>query len=161
VKEKGFTLLEILIVLLIFGLLAIAVVIRGASSGSEESKATAERLRSVLIYAEEQAMLRPALLRFMNDTKGYHFLEYAVDTQKNQGQLKPFTQDALLRFYPFPSKIQLNVFSESRDELNQPIIMFFPNGEITSFEIVIYYGKKKSQYKIVGKENGDIQIVKQ
>lgn len=163
---KGFTLIEILIVLVIVSLLAVLVMLRSGFVGSEDAKAVSDRLRSILVYAEQQAVLQPATIGFdydpKNPQKGYRFLIYkinAADKAENKKETwQPITSDSVLRAYPLPVKIKLVITSNN----THPAIIFFPTGEITNFKINITESnnKKKSLYQITGASNGAIALIK-
>lgn len=157
-REKGFTLIEILIVLVIVALLAVSVLLRSGSQGTENAKRVSDRLRSILIYAQQQAILQPSTLGFDYDkNKGYSFLRYETSPEKKSGEWKPLTTDSILRTYPLPAKIKLIITPSD----THPAIIFFPNGEITSFKIDVNVNNNiKSLYRITGESNGAIQAIK-
>jgi type II secretion system protein H len=152
VSEKGFTLIEILIVLLIVGLLAVSVVLRGGSH-HESVKMVTERLRSIFIYAQQQAILQPATIGFDFDPKkGYQFLIYRMDADSKRGRWETLTSDSILRLYTLPAKITLGIIPEN----THPAIIFFPNGETSAFKMNILEDKKPV-YQLTGTANGSIQ----
>lgn len=155
-SEKGFTLIEILIVLVIAALLAVSVMLRSGSQTTENAKTVSDRLRSIFIYAEQQAILQPATLGFDYVPKKYQFLRY-----DETGTWQPLTSDSILRPYFLPDSIQLIVSTRNNADEKHPAIIFYPSGEITAFKInVILKSNKKILYQITGESDGDITAVK-
>ena len=158
-SEKGFTLIEILIVLVIVSLLAVSVMLTGGSQGNESAKAVSDRLRSILIYAGQQAILQPATLGFDYDHKKYFFMRY-----DETGKWQPIVSDSILRPYPLPANI-LVVISTGNTKNNggekHPAIVFYPSGEMTNFSIDVMLDKnKKIMGQIIGDSNGAIHVTK-
>lgn len=143
-KHKGFTLIEILIVIFIVGVLASAVFVRGTTTGNQEIKATALHLRSLLVYAQQQALLESLTLQFSTNNKGYQFLKFI------KNKWTPINTDKLLTYAKLPPKINL--------VLSPKEIIVLPNGEILPFQIDFYFGGKKSHYHIIGKESSEIEV---
>ncbi len=156
-SEKGFTLIEILIVLVIVALLAVSVMLRGGSQGTENARTISDRLRSILVYAEQQAILQPATLGFDYNHNTYQFLR--VD---QTGKWQLITSDSILKPYFLPRDIQLIISTGNHnDSAKHPAIIFYPSGEITPFKINIILDKNnKTLYQITGDSDGAITAVK-
>ncbi|OOV87632.1 prepilin-type N-terminal cleavage/methylation domain-containing protein [Oceanospirillum linum] len=72
--QQGFTLIEILVVVVIIGVLLTATVaLRGDHSGQRALIAEGERLRAVFISAQEEAIRSGLPLNFVAATDGYGF----------------------------------------------------------------------------------------
>lgn len=89
--EGGFTLIEILIVLVIIGVAAGAVTLGlGSITRAPSVETEARRLATRLQVAADDAMLGDRLIAFTAEKNGYGFATYGAD-----GKLIPRTDDAL------------------------------------------------------------------
>lgn len=98
--EGGFTLIEVLIVLVIIGIAAGAVTLGiGSVTRAPSVETEARRLATRLQAASDDAMLGDRLIAFTTEEHGYGFATFAAD-----GKLVPRTDDAL-GFHQLPSGI--------------------------------------------------------
>ena len=96
--EDGFTLIEILIVLVIIGVAAGAVTLgMGSITRAPSVETEARRLATRIQAAADDAMLGDRLIAFTAEEHGYGFATFAAD-----GTLTPRTDDAL-GFHRLPS----------------------------------------------------------
>ncbi len=72
-RVKGFTLLELLVVLVIGAMLVTMVTMSVASHPSRDLRFEAERLAALLALAREEAQIRGTAIRFNADQQGYRF----------------------------------------------------------------------------------------
>jgi general secretion pathway protein H len=99
-SEGGFTLIEMLIVLVIIGIAAGAVTLGiGSVTRAPSVETEARRLASRLQVAADDAMLGDRLIAFTAEEHGYGFATFGAD-----GALIPRTDDAL-GFHRLPSGI--------------------------------------------------------
>lgn len=136
--QGGFTLLEILVVLVIVGLLAsLAVFTFGGSSQQRELKNEVRDLYLLMQTASEQAVLNNRELGVQVLPEGYQFVAYEDDTGDWAA-----SGERLFRPGSFPEWMVVTKFIESdaprlapaEDEL-RPDVVFFSSGETTVFEI--------------------------
>lgn len=136
--QGGFTLLEILVVLVIVGLLAsLAVFTFGGSSQQRELKNEVRDLYLLMQTASEQAVLNNRELGVQVVPEGYQFVAYEDDTGDWAA-----SGERLFRPGSFPEWMVVTKFIEgdaprlapAEDEL-RPDVVFFSSGETTVFEI--------------------------
>lgn len=141
---RGFSLVEIMIVVFIIGLVSAAVVITfGGESRDTELDEEAERLEALIAYAREQAELQTRDFGFHMNRLEYQF--FVFDPLANLWRVPK--EDEALRARRFPEGLlpglviegRTIVLDSRRPALNdfKPQIMIFANGDLTSFEITL------------------------
>lgn len=150
VKTSGFTLVEVLIVMLIVSVM-VGVVVLSVPSGmdSGKQKIEAERIRSVLQMASDEAVINGFEIGFTPVNKQYNFYQFNDDTLKWLPlDEKPFEEYIL----PIGLSLQLQVEgSEMKlgDALTAPPVLILSSGEVTPFKLsVILDGDRTSSLVI-------------
>ncbi|WP_372957564.1 type II secretion system minor pseudopilin GspH [Marinobacter sp.] len=141
--EAGFTMIEILVVLVLVGLLAsLAIVNLGGGSEQREMNSKVRELYVLMQTASEQAILNNEELGLVVDEQGYRFLVYNEQEQQWRSE-----SERLFRGRDFPEWMSVTLFSEddipamARDDDEdsegrlQPDIVFYSSGETTPFEL--------------------------
>jgi general secretion pathway protein H len=145
----GFTLIEILVVVVIISVIAAGAIISFGSLGQDRQlDDERDRLIVLMNYAREQAELQTRELGLYCAQDGYRFL--AFDPQKNLWL--DVQDDDALRARTLPSGVRIRLAVESHDvvlkaatdsKLKQdpkdliPHVMIFSNGDLTSFELTL------------------------
>ena len=78
-KSHGFTLVEVLVVIVILGLFAAAVSIKLAPDSRQRLREEAVRLAAVLTHARDEAITTGAALAWQRTDTGYRFVRRASD----------------------------------------------------------------------------------
>jgi general secretion pathway protein H len=167
-RASGFTLLEVLVVIVIIGIIAtMAVVSIRVLGGDHEMDQEARRLRAVLSQAREDAMLEGRDVGFRVDTTGYDFLRY--DTRTEQWQV--VVDDPLLRERTLPDGLEASLYMESRevrlparstDDEQAPAtpqVVVLASGDLVPFEVRLARAGTDETRRIEGRIEGDIEIV--
>jgi len=156
--EKGFTLIELMIVMVIIGFMVSLTVVSLGNNPQKLVDKEAKRLQLIMSMAADSAMIEGFEFGFAysnnKDTSGYQLLQFnADDFSWNEIEQGP------LSFYKIDENIsiELQLSSDGQSEevqqrLNQlkrlnnqvnitPSILLLSSGEITPFVITLIYGE--------------------
>lgn len=143
-STSGFTLIEILVVLLIIGILVTGAALSLGVLGRDSSlQKESDRLSALMDYLREQATLQNREYGLRCFVGGYEFL--AFDARR--GQWQRVTSDDSMRPRQLPTGVSMQVSIEGRDiilprqqakddELS-PQVMLFSSGELNLFELTL------------------------
>lgn len=142
-RARGFTLIEIMVVLVIIGLMVAGAVLALGSLGRDRSlEQESKRLEALLGYARERAELqtREFGLRMLPDA--YEFMVLEVGLQQSSWRVA--SEDDALRKRQLPAGLTPELYVEGRKVVLQqdlpgsipmPQIMLLSSGEMSSFEL--------------------------
>ncbi len=102
-RTAGFTLIELMVVLMVIGVVAGMVTMSAAPSPQRELRADADRLAQLLSLAREEAQVRGAPIRFEADASGFRFVVF------RDREWQPITDDRDLRPRPWASETRVAV----------------------------------------------------
>jgi general secretion pathway protein H len=164
---SGFTLLEVLVVIVIIGILtSMAVVSIHVLGGDHEMDQEAARLSAVLNQAREDATLLGQDVGLRVDARGYDFLRY--DARSERWVL--VTDDPLLRERTLPEGLFIALRMESRDVKLRarseptetaplaPQVVVQASGDLVPFEIVLRRDGTEEERRIAGTSDGTIEV---
>lgn len=146
ISEKGFTLLEILVVVIIVGVVSTLVVLSAANNAPQHLRTETEKLQQVMQLAADSSLYQKKMLGLTFCQNGYFFLYY--DTTTGQWitiNTKPLNHQNL------PQGITLSLMQDGQSSPLQeqcptsPQILFFPSGEITPFTLTIAFSSLKNE----------------
>ncbi|KMQ74313.1 type II secretion system minor pseudopilin GspH [Marinobacter subterrani] len=143
-RHTGFTLIEILVVLVVVGLLAsLAIFTMGGSSQQRELENEVQELYLLMQTASEQAVLNNQELGLRLDEDGYQFVAF----QDQSGDWKA-SGERLFRARSLPEWLTVTKFIESdiprlasSEDRLLPDVVFFSSGETTPFELEFTIGR--------------------
>lgn len=155
-RHTGFTLIEILVVLVVVGLLAsLAVFTMGGSSQQRELENEVSELYLLMQTASEQAVLNNLELGLRVEEGGYQFVAF----QDQTGDWKA-SGERLFRARSLPEWLTVTKFIESdaprlasAEDRLLPDVVFFSSGETTPFELEFTIGSG-SDYKQILASDG-------
>jgi general secretion pathway protein H len=171
-RASGFTLLEVLVVVIIIGIItSMAVISVKVLGGDHEMDQEAARLQAILTQSREDAMLVGTDVGLRLDSQGYDFLRY--DTRKDIWQ--PVTDDPMLRPRALPAGLTLSLQLEGRDvvfkkdaaaesllkegePLIQPQIVVQASGDLVPFDVYLRRDGTTEERRIAGTLEGKIEI---
>lgn len=163
----GFTLLEVMVVVLIIGVMLSFAVLRVGDGGQRKVvEQEAARFRALVGLAREQAILETRELGVTFTENGYGFLVLEQDGWTTM------EDDELYRQRTLPSGISVELNADALpvsltgsdgrgdDEREGPTphVLVLSSGELTPFELTLYAGQIDVAYRIQGKPNGEITI---
>jgi general secretion pathway protein H len=133
-KQAGFTLMELVVVMIILAILAGSIGARLAAGTSGAIKEEARRLALVLQTAQEQSVLQGTLYALRFNSSGYYFL-----TLNEKGELEKMEKDALLQARDFPEPLQIEsaVVDEKTLNIEDDSLLFTPTGAIPMISITL------------------------
>jgi general secretion pathway protein H len=164
---RGFTLLELMIVVFVIGLVTAGVVISFSGERRDEQlEREAERLDALFDYVREQAELQTRDYGFRISNRGYSFVVFDVLAN----QWRPAEEDDALRERPFPDGIETEVVVEGRRvvletkkkdiEDYMPHVMIFSNGDMSSFEVILQRDQGVDERaRIYSDESGNVNLL--
>ncbi|HEC18768.1 MAG TPA: type II secretion system protein GspH [Gammaproteobacteria bacterium] len=155
-KVRGFTLLELLAVLLIIGIVISFATLSIGQNTSRIVEDEAERLHGLIQLASEEAVLqgRDLALEFARDQ--YRFLELGAEAWQ------PVEGDAMFRERALPEAVELELVLEGlpasfEDKKNLPKIFILSSGELTPFELTLK-NDEGEEYSLQGFINGKLVL---
>ena len=180
IGERGFTLIELMVVVLIIGLMAAGVVLSVGITGRDtDLEKESDRAISLIKYAREKAELQTREFGLYCGDHDYQFLTF--DPRKQLW--RPVDEDDALRARKLPEGLKLRLVVEgrevvlkapdekakakkSKEELEkelrafQPHVMIFSNGDLTSFKLTLERDDPVRSVTIASTEKGAIEAGK-
>ena len=147
-QAKGFTLLELLIVLVILGItISFTVLSFGLKNPQDELKEHGQRIAALMQLASEESILLGAELAMQFNNNGYLFLNLKDDNWLE------IENDQIFRQRDLPEHIQIDVSVEgvtgSDSDIKQRVY-FFSSGEASPFTLTLSSRDADASYKVTG-----------
>jgi general secretion pathway protein H len=166
-SHAGFSLLELLVVVVIIGLLAGAVTLSiGALGNDRELEEETRRLRGVIDLLHEESLMQSRDYGVMFTATGYRF--YVYDYQQLVWVVPQ--ADRLLEQHTLPPQLSLSLVLDGRDvplernfeeqdiENAAPQIMLLASGEVTPFTIEVERDGIDGRFELTAKLDGELSL---
>lgn len=146
-KNRGFTLIELVVVLFILSLMAVLIVPRLPSTQSEELKSSAKTVASTIRYLQNRAVTSSSryFLKIEPAKNSMEVLEYALDGATNR------PSDSLLNKKILSDSVEIkDIFTSRNGKVNDGEIRIEPTkAGIRDFTIIHLANKKGENYTIM------------
>jgi len=157
-RVQGFTLLELLVVIVIIGIVtSFAVLSVGLLSPQSELETHGKRIRALMLLASEEAVLQGQELALQVDGQRYYFLSL-----KDKSWLR-VNNDPVLRDRELPEHVQASVQVEgdtaSENDDVKSRVYFYSSGEITPFTLSLSSQDADHDFRLAGNIQGVIRDV--
>lgn len=158
--NNGFTMIEILVVLIVVGLLAaLAVANIGGNQQKREMDNAVSQMFLLMQSANEQAVLDNSEIGLKLKEQAYRFMRFDDLT----GEWVPM-KDRMFRSYRYPEWLVVTDIIEddlprltTDEDQERPDIVFFSSGELTPFEMEFTIGSDTDlMYRIYTNETGEL-----
>ena len=158
--SKGFTLLEILAVMVIIGIMLTFVTLStGSDQRAEQMEREAQRLAALLQLASEEAVMRSEQLALRVGETGYEFMIMEND------QWTALADDRPLRPRELPAGIELRLELQENqppeliaEDSEQPQVFILSSGEMTPFLLIMSAPETEQRYIIKGSLLGRLEL---
>ena len=157
-SERGFTLLEVMVVLVIIGIITgFAVLSVNSQSDQERIADIARRLAVIMELNQQEAIILGEQRGMLFSATGYDLLGLS-----SNGHWQQLEGSALVAGYQLPQDITLALDVEGRpvvfNDAGLPQVLFLSSGEMTDFQLVLS-ASDSSGYKLSGGITGDIVLL--
>jgi general secretion pathway protein H len=133
---RGFTLVEILVVVVIIALLVSVVAVRLAPDARQNLRAEAARLAALLAHAHDEAIATGMPLAWQGADSGYRFVRRAPDRT-----WQPLARDAAFRTRELAPGVSVTAIeTAARADGPAPAIVLAPTGVNEPFRITLALG---------------------
>lgn len=162
-NQKGFTLLELLVVVFLIGLISgVAVLSVSSVDGGRRLELEAQRIGHLFSLASQEAILQARPIGVVLDNRGYRFLIAGVDEWVKLESAEPLANRELptnWRLEQTRGGYVSSAASEGESETKVvPHIVFYPTGQVSPFELWLHDTATDAGFRIEGLATGKINL---
>ena len=138
-RQRGFTLLEILLVVVIIGVMAGMAVLAVGNNDARYLQQESERLLQVMRMAQDEAILKQENLGLYLTREGYQFLSY---NQQERDWTELSAPPFATHRFQLPLRVDLSIEGsgislQSSDDQSEPQLVFLSSGENSVFILTL------------------------
>lgn len=162
-RVRGFTLIEVLIVLVIISVVATGVTLTVGHNRVWTQKAFVDEVSEVLSLAQEYAILQTATVRVIVNDNHIRFQKLQFDDKRPEGYWVQ-VDEPYLQALPIPSGLTVRLETQiphSDEEKNDvaPFVVISMNGDWTPFSLWIGREGERALYHLTGVRGGALKVV--
>ena len=152
-RNKGFTLIEILIVIVIISIVASVATLTIHFNRNKQMETLANQLVDLINLAEEEAILRPAVLGLALTANSFQIYSY----QEKDHAWEPLKNHVFrAREIPDHMQIVLKIHNKIIPANGIPQLIISQSGDIPAFILSIGQAKQPPLYQVIGEESGNV-----
>lgn len=152
---RGFTLLELLIVITIISIVIGLATLSTGLIGNVPLEREAKRLHALIDQVSKEAIIQSKVIGIHFEDNSYTFLKL----QNDQWEILSEDNTFKTRTLPDPLKLEHDFESDDDDsEQLKPMVFFLPTGETLPFEITLRDMVNNEQYVITLEYNGIVSM---
>lgn len=152
-RQKGFTLIELMIVLVILGItFGFALIAFGDFGESRKLLFSAEQLINTLNLGQQQAVLESGTLGLRIDNTGYQML------QRTNAQWVPISNTGVFKMTYFPKGTRITLKTNVPMPRGAPSIILNSSGSMTPFILSLARNEEAPSAVLIGKNNGELSL---
>lgn len=156
-KKRGFTLIEVVVVMIIISIVAGIAMITIHSNTRKQYETLAKQLANAISLAEQEAMLRPLTIGLAVGSQSVQFYQVERDSKTDKNRWVPMNESPF-RAHAFPvnTKVTLKIQDETVPANGEPKIIITPSNDLTPFVIDIGKRGESPYYQVTGKASGEV-----
>lgn len=155
-RQAGFTLLEILVVLILVGIILSVAVLSTGGGKERELEQEVQRMVRLIQLAKDEAVLNRVELAIKFSPNAYEFLR-----QENEAWL-PYTDHRLFRPRNLGEEYELRLLQDgisvSLQEEDAGRILLLSSGEMTPFELYVGLFNSEQRFHLIGNALGEVTV---
>jgi general secretion pathway protein H len=154
-RQAGFTLIEILVVLLIISIVSSIVLITISRPSYQNVRTFQEEFIQTFSLAREESMLLPAVFMLQITDQQWQFFRYTDDNW-----IPVNTRILGKKKLPDGVRVKVDISKPNQtteeEEATIPRIIFSSNGDVTAFKMYVGRQGEKPQYVIINDGSGNL-----
>ena len=155
-KQRGFTLLEIILALVIFASCAMMVVSTIPSRSGADI--FGQQLKALVDYGSDRAVMDGNIVGLVITQDHYQLI--TLDDKKGERHWMPLSAGRITTSGDFPQEMHVSLtpqrLAASRDA--EPQIVFLPDGEISRFTLTLQSFDKQHHFRVVSRGAAPVAV---
>lgn len=152
-KSRGYTLIEILIVIVIISIVASVATLTIHFNRNKQIEAFANQLTDLISLAENDAMLRDTVFGVAITPKAVQFFEWDEKNHAWQASTEKVFRDKNLLD---EMQVALTIHQDTIPLDGKPHLIISPSGDLPAFTLALGNKNQAPLYEVIGEENGRV-----